>query len=144
LPSASWRELQCSSQRSVGTSANPDQYNSSGSQSTVLTACYLGVTLDMWLTWSHQIDQTWKKATQRLGLLGPILHRRSGLSIRNGVLLYNQCAPSGEQLLAAMLGHCRCFNLSGFTLLCLYLGTMGTVKFTRMLEFHSSSTTSEA
>jgi hypothetical protein len=25
-----------------------------------------------------------------MGVLGPLLHRRSGLSIRNGVLLYNQ------------------------------------------------------
>jgi hypothetical protein len=44
-------------------------------------ACYLGVILDTRLT---------KKAAQRLGVLGPLLHRRSGLSIRNGVLLYKQ------------------------------------------------------
>jgi len=77
------------SQRSVGTSASPDQYNSLGNQSTGSTARCLGVTLVTWLTWSHWIDQIWNKAAQRLGVLGPILHTRSGLSIRNGVQLYN-------------------------------------------------------
>jgi hypothetical protein len=51
---------------------------------------YLGVTLDKRLTWSKHIDQVRKKAAQRLGILGPLLNRRSGLSIRNGVLLYKQ------------------------------------------------------
>jgi hypothetical protein len=31
-----------------------------------------------------------KKASQRLGVLGSLLNRRSGFSIRNGVLLYKQ------------------------------------------------------
>jgi hypothetical protein len=31
-----------------------------------------------------------KRAAQRLGMLGPLLNRRSGLSVRNGVLLYKQ------------------------------------------------------
>jgi hypothetical protein len=35
------------------------------------------------------IDQVRKKASQRLGVMGPLLNR-SGLSIRNGVLLYRQ------------------------------------------------------
>jgi hypothetical protein len=48
------------------------------------------VTLDKQLTWSTHIDQVRKKAAQRLGELGPLLNRRSGLSIRNGVLLYKQ------------------------------------------------------
>jgi hypothetical protein len=48
------------------------------------------VTLDKRLIWSTHIDQVRKKASQRLGLLGPLLSRRSGLSIRNGVLLYRQ------------------------------------------------------
>jgi hypothetical protein len=52
------------------------------------TASYLGVTLDKRLTWSIHIDQVRKKASQRLGVLGPLLNRRSGLSIRNGVLLF--------------------------------------------------------
>jgi hypothetical protein len=53
-------------------------------------ARYLGVILDKRLTWSKHIDQVRKKAVQRLGILGPLLNRRSGLSIRNGVLLYKQ------------------------------------------------------
>jgi hypothetical protein len=48
------------------------------------------VILDTRLTWSSHIDQVRKKAVQRMGVLGPHLHRRSGLSIRNGVLLYKQ------------------------------------------------------
>jgi hypothetical protein len=48
------------------------------------------VTLDKRLTWSTDIDQVRKKASQRLGVLGPLLNRRSGLSIRNGVLLFRQ------------------------------------------------------
>jgi hypothetical protein len=54
------------------------------------TARYLGVTLDKRLTWSKDIDQVRKKAAHRLGILGPLLNRRSSLSIRNGVLLYKQ------------------------------------------------------
>jgi hypothetical protein len=53
-------------------------------------ARYLEVTLDKRLTWSKHIDQVRKKAAQRLGALGPLLNRISGLSIRNGVLLYKQ------------------------------------------------------
>jgi hypothetical protein len=56
-------------------------------------ALYLGVILDTRLTWSSHIDQVRKRAAQRLGVLGPLLHRRSGLSIRNGVLLYKQLIP---------------------------------------------------
>jgi hypothetical protein len=48
------------------------------------------VTLDKRLTWSTDIDQVRKKASQRLGVLGPLLNRRNGLSIRNRVLLYRQ------------------------------------------------------
>jgi hypothetical protein len=56
----------------------------------VQTARYLGVTLDTRLTWSAHGDQVRKRAVQRLGMLGPLLNRRSGLSVRNGVLLYKQ------------------------------------------------------
>jgi hypothetical protein len=56
----------------------------------VRTARYLGVTLDSRLTWSAHVDQVRKRAAQRLGMLGPLLIRRSGLSVRNGVLLYKQ------------------------------------------------------
>jgi hypothetical protein len=56
----------------------------------VETAQYLGVTLDTRLTWSAHINQIGRMASQRLGVLGPLLNRRSGFSIRNGVLLYKQ------------------------------------------------------
>jgi hypothetical protein len=54
------------------------------------TARYLGVTLDSRLTWRHHIVQVRKKASQRLGVPGSLLNRRSGLSTRNGFLLYKQ------------------------------------------------------
>ena len=56
----------------------------------VYTTRYLGVTLDIQLTRSPHIDQVRKKTAQRLGMLGPLLNRRSDLSIRNEVPLYKQ------------------------------------------------------
>jgi hypothetical protein len=56
----------------------------------VETARYIGVALDTRLTWSAHVNQVGKKAAQRLGVLGPLQTRRSGLSVRNGVLLYKQ------------------------------------------------------
>jgi len=56
----------------------------------VETACYLGMILDTRLIWSMHIDEMKKKATQGLGVLGPLLNRGSELSLRNGVLLYKQ------------------------------------------------------
>jgi hypothetical protein len=50
----------------------------------------LGVTLDKQLSWSKYIDQVRKKTARRLGPLGPLMNRRSGLSNRNGVLVYKQ------------------------------------------------------
>jgi len=54
------------------------------------TIRYLGVTLDKRLTWSPHIEKLSRRTAQRIGLLGPLLNRRSDLSIRNGVLLYKQ------------------------------------------------------
>ena len=54
------------------------------------TTRYLGVTLDKGFTWSPHIDQVRKKTAQRMGMLGPLLNSKSGLSIRNGILLYEQ------------------------------------------------------
>jgi len=56
----------------------------------VNTTRYLGVTLDKDVTWSPHIDQVRKKTAQRMGMLGPLLNRKSDLSIRNGVLVYKQ------------------------------------------------------
>jgi hypothetical protein len=56
----------------------------------VETTRYLGVTLDKRLTWSPHIVQVRKSTAQRMGMLGPLLNRKSDLSVRNGVLLYKQ------------------------------------------------------
>jgi hypothetical protein len=53
----------------------------------VETTPYLGVTLDKRLTWSPHIVQVRKRTAQRMGMLGPLLNRKSDLSVRNGVLL---------------------------------------------------------
>ena len=54
------------------------------------TTLYPGVILDTRLTWSPHIDQLRKRATQMLGILCPLLNRKSDLSVRNGFLLYKQ------------------------------------------------------
>jgi hypothetical protein len=54
------------------------------------TTRYLGETLDTRLNWSPHIDQVRKKTAQRMGKVGPLLNRKSDLSVRNGVLLYKQ------------------------------------------------------
>jgi len=54
------------------------------------TTRYLGVTLDTRLTWSPYIDQIRKRTAQRMGILGPLLSRKSDISVRNGVLIYKQ------------------------------------------------------
>jgi hypothetical protein len=54
----------------------------------VETARYLGVTLDTQLTWSAHDNQVGR--AKKLGVLDPLRIRRSGLSIRNGVLLCKQ------------------------------------------------------
>jgi hypothetical protein len=56
----------------------------------VETARYLRVTLGTRLTWSALFNQLRNKAAERLGFLSPFLNKRSGLSVRNGVLLYTQ------------------------------------------------------
>jgi hypothetical protein len=80
-----------------GVALHSQEYPESSSSFTVCrtnhsvdTAPYLGVTLDKRLTSSAHIDQVWKKVFQRLGELGSLLNRRSGLSIQNGTLLYRQ------------------------------------------------------
>ena len=54
------------------------------------TTRYLGVNLDTRLIWSPHIDQVRNRTTQRMGMLGPLLNRKSDLSIRNRVLQYKQ------------------------------------------------------
>ena len=57
-------------------------------------ARYLGVVLDTRLTSSSHIDQVRKKVAQSLVVLGCPVYRRSGLSIRNCVLLDKQLVRS--------------------------------------------------
>jgi hypothetical protein len=60
----------------------------------VETARYLGLTIDTLLTrWVH-VNQVKKRAAQRLGMLGPLLNRRSGLFVGNGVLFCMQLIRS--------------------------------------------------
>ena len=81
----------CSLLRPVGASRNPDQFSSLGNQfHGSIPLVNLGVIFDARLTWSAHIDQVRKTAAQRLGVLGPLLNGRSGLSTRNGVLLHKQ------------------------------------------------------
>jgi hypothetical protein len=54
------------------------------------TTPYLGVTQDKRITWSPHIDQVRKKTAQMMGMLVPLLKRKSDLSVRNAVLLYKQ------------------------------------------------------
>jgi hypothetical protein len=56
----------------------------------VQSAPYLGVNVDSLLSWLAVVDELRKSAAQRLGVLGPLLNGRSGLSVGNGVLLYKK------------------------------------------------------
>lgn len=51
-------------------------------------AKYLGVTLDKTLSWQANTRQLATKARSRLGILDPVLNRKSTLSIANGLTLY--------------------------------------------------------
>jgi hypothetical protein len=53
------------------------------------TRC-LGVTLVKRLTWSPRINQVRKRTSQRMGMLDPLLNRKSDLSVEIGDLLYKQ------------------------------------------------------
>jgi hypothetical protein len=117
----------------------------------VETARYLGVTLDTQLTWLAHINQVQKKAAQRLGLLSPLLNRRGGLSITNGVLLYKllihhmmdyACSIWGP-LPTSILINCKCCNPSVFALRLTHPGTLVTSKSMRIWRFYSLPTISE-
>jgi hypothetical protein len=59
---------------------------------------HVGVTLDNKLTWSAQVNQVGKKAAQRLGMLGPFLNRRSGLSRQKRRAALQAAHPSYDAL----------------------------------------------
>ena len=82
------------------------------------TVRYLGVTLDKRLAWSPHIEQVSKRTAQRMGLLGPVLNRRSDLSIRNGVLLYKQLIRPDGLCVPRLEIHCphTCQEAAGATI----------------------------
>jgi len=110
-----------------------------------------GLTMNKRLRSSPHAEQISRRSAQRMGFLGPLLNRRSDLSIRNGVLLYKQLirprwimrAPPGSPLPAHTSGGCRFYNLSVFACLRVPLGTLVTDRFTRIWVFLFSPTTSE-
>jgi hypothetical protein len=69
------------------TSENTDQWFLGKAIQWVETAHYLGLTLDTQVTWSAHVNKVENRVAQRLGVPGSLLNRRSGLSVRNGVLL---------------------------------------------------------
>jgi hypothetical protein len=115
------------------------------------TAQCLGVTLDTQLTWAAHTDQAGKKAAERLGMLGPLLNRRSSLSSEMvccfasslSVLWWIMHVRSGGPLLASMSRSCNCCNPSVFALQVTHSGALVTDRFTRIWVFHPLLTTSE-
>ena len=114
------------------------------------TARCLGVTLDTRLTWSSPIDQVRSKATQKLGVLGPLLNRRSDLSEIEfcctsscSVLWWTTDAPSWGLPLTHFSGYCRWFHSSVYAFLPVHLDTTVAGKFKRICNFHSLPTTSD-
>jgi hypothetical protein len=87
-----------------------------------------------------------RQAAQRLGTLGPLLNSRSGLSIRNGVVLYKQlirpmmdyACPVWRSAALSLSRNCRCCSSSVFALLPVHSVTVATGKFTTIWEFPTS------
>ena len=96
------------------------------------TVKFLGVTLDRRLTWSSLIDQVRRKAIQRLGILSPLLNKRSGLSIRNGFMLYR--THDGLRL-SSLKAFCNTFSLNAWLLLLAHLGTVAIYSCLRTWRF---------
>jgi hypothetical protein len=99
---------------------------------------YLGATLSKRLTWSKLINQMRKKAAQRLGTLGPLLNRRSGLSIKmafcsissSSVPWWTTRVLSGGPLPASTSRNWKYCSSGVFALLPVHPGTLVTGKFT--------------
>jgi hypothetical protein len=114
------------------------------------TARYLGVNLGTRLNWSSHIDQVRKKTAQSLGMLAPLLNRKSDLSVRNGVLLYKElirpmidyaCTPWRS----AVRTNVRRLQVLQSKCLCLATGAPWYVtgRYTRIWMFRCLPTTSE-
>jgi len=90
------------------------------------TIPYLGVTVDTQLIWSPHFDQIRRRTAQRMGMLGPLLYRKSDVSVRNGVLLYKQFIRhlmdyAGPAWRSAARSHVRSIQVLQFK--CLRLST---------------------
>jgi hypothetical protein len=112
----------------------------------------LGSNLDTWLTCSAQFSQVGKKAGQEFGILGPLLSRRSGLSVcRKRCAAQHIALPSYDVSRLTYL-KVRCqqlypeaasFKLQVPALRLKRFGTLVTGKFTRIWGFNSSQATLE-
>ena len=113
------------------------------------TTRYVGMTLEKRLIWTPYIDQVSRRTAQRLGLLGPLLNKKSDLFIRYGDLLYKQlirqmmdyACPSGRYAAPRTSGGRRFYNPSASVLLREHPGTLVTGRYTRIWRFHYSQTT---
>jgi len=90
------------------------------------------------LNWSPHIHQVRKQTALRMGKLGPLLNRKSDLSVTNGVPLYRQLIRSMMDYACPawwpMSGSYRCYNPSVFALLlvtpCTYQADTQGFRFT--------------
>ena len=78
----SLRAARSSSRVPDGASSSPFQW--------VDTTRYLRVTLDKRHAWAPRMDPVRKEIAQTMGMLDPLLNRKSDFSVRKGVLLYKQ------------------------------------------------------
>jgi hypothetical protein len=102
------------------------------------TAGFLWGTPDTWLTWSSHIDHVRKEAARRLGMLGSLANRRSGLSIRNGVLLYKQVIRPMMDYTCPIwrsATHCHIWKLQFLQSKCLHIAT-GTPSYVVNRQIH--------
>jgi hypothetical protein len=150
LPSMSQRALLCSLLRLRDAFKNPEQCNFSESQ-------YNGSKQHGILGWplilslpGQWTSTRWERRQQKDWVcLAPSLTGEVACPSETVC-----CSTSSSSVLwwithvwgplpAAMSGSCKCYNPSVFTLQLTHLGTLVTGKFTRILGFHSSLTTSE-
>ena len=139
-PPMSRRALRCSSPRSVGESRNPDQYNSSGSQSNgLMTPVVLGWPLingspgrNILIRQERKRHRGWDLSwtEEAVSPSWMVFYFISSSSVP----WWTTRVPSGGSPLAAISRNCRCCSPSVFALLPTHPGTLVTDKLT-MLRF---------
>jgi hypothetical protein len=113
------------------------------------TARYIGVTLDTQLTRATNANQTEKKQLKDWACFAPYLiwevscpsEMACCFISSSSVLWWLVHARSGDPLLAATFGSCKCCNPIVFILRLTNLGKLVRSKFTRIWGFHFSPTT---